>query len=52
MDPATTPATWPPTTLRGVAATLSGTTKMVKTVEAIATTMAMDHILDDHDGQE
>ena len=31
---------WPPITLRGVEAILSGTTKMVKTVDAIATTIA------------
>ena len=37
MSPATK---WPPTTFRGVAATLSGITKMVKADDATPTTMA------------
>ena len=40
MDAATKPATWPPMTFLGAAATLSGSTKMMTIVEARATTMA------------
>ena len=40
IPPATTATAWPPMTLRGVAATLFGTMKIVKAEEATATTIA------------